>query len=108
LNGLSYSFDYNNARFVLLDQFTRTDGTSYLNSSNNNIIDQQAWINTQLSTRQASTHAFVFGHKGLITENHADILFGSNPSANPDAQNAFIGASIPITCITIWAVTIGA
>ncbi len=28
LNGLSYSFDYKNARFVLLDQFTRTDGTN--------------------------------------------------------------------------------
>jgi hypothetical protein len=92
LNGLSYSFDYNNARFVLLDQFTRTDGTNYLNSSNNNIIDQQEWINTQLSTRQARTHAFVFSHKNLIGQNHTDILFGSNPAANPDAQNVFIGS----------------
>jgi hypothetical protein len=92
LNGLSYSFDYNNARFVILDQFTRTDGTNYLNSSNNNIIDQQGWIDTQLSARAEKTHAFVFSHKNLIGQNHTDILFGSNPASNPDAQNAFIGS----------------
>jgi hypothetical protein len=92
LNGLSYSFDYNNARFVLLDQFTRTDGTNYLGSSNNNIIDQQTWISSTLASKAADSHAFVFGHKGLITENHTDILFGANPGSNPDAQNAFIGS----------------
>jgi hypothetical protein len=92
LNGLSYSFDYNNARFLLLDQFTRTDGTNYLNSSNNNIIDQQGWIDTQLSSRAEKTHAFVFSHKNLIGQNHTDILFGSNPASNPDAQNAFISS----------------
>jgi hypothetical protein len=92
LNGLSYSFDYNNARFVILDQFTRTDGTNYLGSSNNNIIDQQGWIDTQLSARPDKTHAFVFSHKNLIGQNHADGLFGSNPASNPVAQNAFIGS----------------
>jgi hypothetical protein len=92
LNGLSYSFDYNNARFMLLDQFTRTDGTNYLGSSNNNIIDQHGWIDTQLSTRPWKTHAFVFSHKNLMGQNHTDILFGSNPASNPDAQNAFIGS----------------
>jgi hypothetical protein len=92
LNGLSYSFDYNNARFVLLDQFTRTDGSNYMGSSNNNIIDQQTWIDSTLSGRPEETHAFVFAHKGLITENHVDTLFGSNPASNPDAQNAFIGS----------------
>jgi hypothetical protein len=30
LAGLSYSFDYHNSRFVLLDQFTRTNGTKSL------------------------------------------------------------------------------
>ncbi|NTW59201.1 MAG: metallophosphoesterase [Nitrospirae bacterium] len=92
LNGLSYSFDYNNARFVILDQFTRTDGTNYLNSSNNNIIDQLGWIDMQLSTRPGKTHGFVFSHKNLIGQNHTDILFGSNPASNPAAQNAFIGS----------------
>jgi hypothetical protein len=90
--GLSYSFDYENARFMLLDQFTRTDNTNYLNSSNNNIIDQLGWIDMQLSTKPGDSHAFVFSHKGLITENHTDGLFGSDPSSNPDARNAFIGS----------------
>jgi hypothetical protein len=89
---LSYSFDYNNARFVLLDQFNRTDNSKYLNDTNSNIIDQIDWVNTVLSTRPAGTHAFVFGHKNLIGENHTDILLGANPSANQDAQNAFIGS----------------
>lgn len=90
LSGLSYSFDYSNARFMILDQFTRTDGTNYQNSSNNNIIDQQGWIDMRLSSRSEKTHAFVFSHKNLIGQNHTDILFGSNPASNPDAQNAFI------------------
>jgi hypothetical protein len=32
----------------------------------------------------------VFGHKGLISENHADTLFGKDPSQNVTGQNAFI------------------
>lgn len=92
LKGLSYSFDYNNARFILLDQFTRTDNTNYLGDLNNNIVDQVGWVKTQLSTRRADSHAFVFGHKELIGQNHVDTLFGANPSGNPVAQNAFIGA----------------
>jgi hypothetical protein len=92
LNGLSYAFDYNDARFVLMDQCTRTDGTNYLGSSNNNILDQLDWIDARLSTRPGKTHAFVFSHKNLIGQNHKDILFGSDPAANPDAQNAFIAS----------------
>jgi hypothetical protein len=93
--GLSYSFDYDNARFVLLDQFTIPNITCNL------IENQQPWITGMLGNRPSRTHAFVFGHKGLITDNHADILFGpncngsssnSNPSVKPDAQNAFIGS----------------
>lgn len=87
LKGLSYSFDYRNARFVLLDQFTRTDGTS---STNSNIVDQLGWISTRLSTRRDGSHAFVFSHKNLIGQNHTDVLFGANPSSNPAAQNSFI------------------
>lgn len=89
LNGLSYSFDYGNARFVMLDQFTRKDGSG---STNNNIVDQVGWVDGQLDSKGANTHAFVFSHKGLITANHTDTLFGANPASNPDAQNAFMGS----------------
>jgi hypothetical protein len=83
LEGLTYSFDYDNARFVLIDQFTKPDGTSH---SNLNATDVD-WVGTQLSTRPANTHAFVFAHKGLITENHNDNLFGSNPDASSTVTN---------------------
>ena len=94
LAGLSYAFDYKNARFVLLDQFTRTDGTGSTSDeqNNSNIADQQSWINGRLSGRTSGTHAFVFGHKNLIGENHVDVLLGSDPSQNAAARNAFIGS----------------
>jgi hypothetical protein len=91
LNGLTYSFDYKNARFVLLDQFTRTDGTNYLNSSNNNILDQLPWMMATLEGTPADSHSFVFSHKNLIGQNHTNILFGANPSQNPLYQDWFIG-----------------
>lgn len=87
LECLSYSFDYNNARFILLDQFTRKDNTG--SNNDNAIIDQLTWIDTTLSKRSPDTHAFVLGHKNLMGQNHADMLFGSNPSVNAGAQNAF-------------------
>jgi hypothetical protein len=62
LNGLSYSFDYNNARFVLIDQFTRTDGSNYLGNTNNNAIDQLDWIDAQISGKGE------FGIAGLDSE----------------------------------------
>jgi hypothetical protein len=89
LNGLSYAFDYSNARFVLLDQFDPLDGgVAY--SLDNSIGKQQSWIGSQLSSRPAGTHAFVFGHKGLITQNHVDTLFGEDPTENAPQQDAFI------------------
>lgn len=89
MKGLSYAFTYNNATFVLLDQFTPAD------SSANPIDAQQHWIDSVLSHRPAGTHAFVFGHKGLITENHADILFSvdettGKPSDDTAGANTFI------------------
>ncbi len=92
LKGLSYAFDYHNARFVLLDQFVPLDGgvASSPYSLDTTIGKQQSWINSQLSSRPAGTHAFVLGHKGLITEFHVDTLFGENPTENPDRQDAFI------------------
>jgi hypothetical protein len=92
LNGLSYALDFNNARFILLDQFDPLDGgtASSPYSINLTIGKQQSWITSQLSSRPAGTHAFVFGHKGLITENHVDTLFGEDPTENAPQQDAFI------------------
>jgi 3',5'-cyclic AMP phosphodiesterase CpdA len=86
LEGLSYAFDYGNARFVLLDQFTtadklNADGAPY--NINTAIAAQQPWIDAALSGRPAGSHAFVFGHKGLVTENHLDVLFGDCPAPGP-------------------------
>jgi hypothetical protein len=87
-NGLFYSFDYDNARFVLMDQFTPANGTSH------SVLDaaQVNWVGTQLQSRPDRTHAFVFGHKHLISENHVDTLFGNNPSVNPDLQDTFMAS----------------
>jgi hypothetical protein len=100
LVGLTYSFDYNNARFILLDQFTPiglSNGTggwdaSFGSGSPTTINLQQPWINTQLSGRPSGSHAFVFSHKGLITCQHADGPFGNDPSQNLPYQNAFISS----------------
>lgn len=92
LKGLSYAVDYNNARFVLLDQFVPLDGgvDSSPYSVDSSIQKQQSWISAQLSSRPAGSHAFVFGHKGLITENHVDVLLGKDPFQNAVQQDAFI------------------
>jgi len=93
LAGLSYAFDSGNARFILLDQFTRLDGTYNTSTLQNNaIVDQVPWVTNTLSNRTAGTHAFVFSHKNLIGENHMDVLFGANIASNAAAQNEFIGA----------------
>jgi hypothetical protein len=92
--GLSYSFDFSNARFVMLDQFTPLQADTHSTLSQNpapNAIDfQQSWISGVLSGKPSNTHAFVFSHKGLISENHVDTLFGSDPSKDPAGQDAFI------------------
>jgi hypothetical protein len=88
LEGLSYSFDYNNARFVIIDQFTRKDGTG---NPHDNVVDQIPWIKSVLDKKNPDTHAFVFSHKGLIGQNHMDMLFGF-PACNIEAQNAFFKA----------------
>jgi hypothetical protein len=59
LSGLSYSFDYENARFILLDDFATADNTTF------SIKEQQPWIDNQLSSRSEDTHPFVFTHYGL-------------------------------------------
>jgi len=82
----SYSFDYNNTRFVMLDQFTNAPTTGSLKGTN--INDQLSWLGTALSTKPA-TNSFVIGHKNLIGGNHVDTLFGANPNANPSVENQF-------------------
>jgi hypothetical protein len=92
LKGLSYSFDYENIRCVLIDQFTRVDGTSYNGSSNNNAVDQVPWVDAMLSSRDSDTHAFVFAHKNLIGQNHKDVLFGSSLTSNATARDEFLSS----------------
>jgi hypothetical protein len=89
LKGLSYSFDANGSRFILLDQFTPTDSSSSYGLTTT-IAAQQSWITSQLSSKPSAGHAFVFAHKGLITEDHVDVLLGSDPSMNKAATDAFI------------------
>lgn len=89
LSGLSYSFDYDHTRFVLLDQFTRLDNTNNNNSANDNILDQLTWIDANLTNKGVDNHGFVFSHKNLIGANHQDGIFGASPASNPEAQNAY-------------------
>lgn len=81
MEGLTYSFDYGNARFVMIDQFTKPDNSAHSNLDASDV----AWIGNQFATRPPYTHAFSFGHKGLVTENHSDNLFNSS---NPTASQA--------------------
>ena len=88
LSGLTYSFDLNNARFVLLDQFTHADGTGTGTSNvNSNFIQQLGWINSTLADRPAGSHAFVFTHKNFINGQHTDVFTGANPSSNAAQTN---------------------
>lgn len=100
LKGLSYGFDYKNARFVFIDQFTpklnddntagkNADGSAYTLTTS--VKPQQNWITSTLQNRPSDTHAFVFSHKGLITQQHIDVLFGVNPStASSPGMDDFI------------------
>ncbi|HET6513531.1 MAG TPA: metallophosphoesterase [Thermodesulfovibrionales bacterium] len=77
-NSVSYSFQYDNATFMILDQFKSTDYyTSHI------IPDQQQWISDALSGRPANTHAFAFTHKNILGGNHKDNMFGGNASGDP-------------------------
>ncbi|MDR0498485.1 MAG: metallophosphoesterase [Holophagales bacterium] len=89
-DGLSYSFSHKNATFVILDQFSPVTGTYA--GLENVIGTQQSWINNVLNTRATSNLAFVFSHKGLIHEDHNDVLFGANCTINPTDQNNFINS----------------
>jgi hypothetical protein len=84
MEGLTYSFDYDNARFVMIDQFTKPTGTSHSNLDATDV----AWIGGRFSDPNRPAHAFSFAHKHLISENHADNLFNStNPTASPASKD---------------------
>jgi hypothetical protein len=95
LDGLSYSFDYENARFVIVDPWAAPSKahveaglTSY--PFGYSIADQQAWISAELDLNsRGADHAFVFSHQNLMGENHQDTPFEGYTNANPDMQNAF-------------------
>lgn len=88
LKGLSYSFDYNNVRCVLIDQFTRPDGSG--SNNNDNLLDQLDWVESTLTSKSASQHVFVMGHKNLYGQNHKDVITGSSLTANAAQRDRFI------------------
>jgi len=105
LKGLTYSFDYLNSRFVLIDQFNPPDNLGPDGKAaydiNTTVALQQPWIKKVLTTKPAKVqHTFVFSHKGLITQQHEDVLFGSCPSDTPSATYTYIdktGATKTVT-----------
>ena len=85
LRGLSYGFEFKNARFVLIDQYADFDGvlnplTEGKAIMRTTVKKQLGWISQTLSGREKNKHAFVFAHKGLITQDHIDVLFGDTPA----------------------------
>ena len=76
---------------MLLDQFAPLNAKEG-DKTDLTIDEQVPWIETTLAGKPAAGHAFVFGHKGLISENHVDTLFGSDPTESGLNQNAFITA----------------
>lgn len=78
MEGLSYSFDFKNTRFIFLDQYIEKMP----------IHKQQAWINSRLQRdRKALPHAMVFSHAGLLLEDHVDNLFAINGKKNKPASD---------------------
>jgi hypothetical protein len=74
----SYSFDYKDARFILLDQFD-VNGNYY----NSTVPSQQAWINEKIAEYRRTQHAFVFIHKNILGGNHKDNMFGVQAGVDP-------------------------
>ncbi len=93
-NSVSYSFQYANATFVLLDQFNGNyDNNTYYDST---IPQQQSWIDGVLSSRPANTHAFVFAHKNILGGNHKDNMFGGQVTSNDPGD----GSGLDLNALT--------
>jgi len=98
LAGCSYSFDYANATFVLLDQFEVADGSPQGKAYT--IAQQQPWITQQLSAaHQAGRHTFVFGHKNLLGQHHKDNLFGRPTDEKDPGDNNPAAAAMSLDFI---------
>lgn len=99
---LSYSFRYNNATFMLLDQFDASG-----NSNDSTIAQQQPWITSVLSSRPANTQAFVFSHKMLLGGEHKDNLFGANivPANTAAGQDPGDGSGMDTTKLSTSELT---
>lgn len=69
--GLTYSFGYNNAFFIGLDEFV------------NPIKVNQAWLDSELKSNKLP-HIFVYGHDPAFRVNHTDSL-----ASYPQARDAF-------------------
>ena len=92
LKGMTYSFDYNNARFVILDTWCTpsVDISAAGYTYGYSVAQQQPWINSRLDkTTRGTDHAFVLTHQPLMAESHQDTMFQGYTNANPDMQNAF-------------------
>jgi hypothetical protein len=92
LDGMSYSFDYNNARFVIVDPWVTPSRDLAVAGYDfgYSIAEQQPWISSRLDkTTRGTDHAFVLSHQPLMAESHQDTMFQGYTNANPDMQNAF-------------------
>ena len=104
---LSYSFRYNNATFVLLDQFidqnSFADDASNSDSNSSTIAQQQPWISSVLGSRPAGTQAFVFTHKNILGGNHKDNLFGPQiTSADPGDGDGLDPATLTVDQLALY------
>jgi hypothetical protein len=92
LKGMTYSFDYNNARFVIVDPWVTpsVDVSQAGYDFGYSITQQQPWISSRLDkTTRGTDHAFVMSHQPLMAESHQDTMFQGYTNANPAMQNAF-------------------
>jgi hypothetical protein len=92
LDGMSYSFDYNNVRFVIVDPWVTpsVDISAAGYDFGYSITQQQPWISSRLDKSTRGTdHAFVLSHQPVMAESHQDTMFQGYTNANPDMQNAF-------------------
>ena len=95
LDGMTYSFDYRNARFVVIDPWVTpsVDISAAGYDFGYSITQQQPWISNRLDLNcRRPDHAFVFSHQPLMAEDHQDTMFQGYTNANPDMQNAFFAS----------------
>ena len=95
---MSYSFDYNNVRFVLIDQFENQNPGGNLSSA----PVQQPWISQELSDPARPQHAFVFDHKNLLGGNHKDNIMGANINSSDPGDGCGVN-SITLSAANLTA-----